>query len=101
MEEKVKYKALAHDAIVDIKISGFFYKRLITLFTLLGQTVSQEEFTKVMDKIKTDSPAESVFELNIHTLMSIIFEIEKSAVEQNKIKEIEIDPETGKPVTES
>lgn len=101
MEEKIKYKALPHDALVDIKISGFFYKRLITLYTLLGQSVPQEDFAKVMDKIKTDTPADSVYELNIHTLMSIIFEIEKSAVEQGKIKEIEIDSTTGKPVSEN
>jgi hypothetical protein len=101
MEQTIKYKTLPYDALVDIKISGTFYKQIVNLLTALGESVPLDEFKEVLEKLKTNDPPKSIFELNVHTLVSLIYEIETKAEEQKKTKEIEIDSKTGQPVTGS
>lgn len=105
--EKIKYDTIPFDALIDIQISGTFYKKLVNLLTALGESVSPEEFKSALEKLKTDEPVKNLFELNVHLLISIIYELEKKAVEQKKTKEVEIDAEPTKdadpaqPATES
>lgn len=101
MEETIKYKTIPHDVLVDIKVSGAFYRKLVDLLTALGESVPLDEFKEVLERLKTDDPPKTTFELNVHCLISLIYELETKAVEQNKTKDIEIDAKTGKPVTES
>jgi hypothetical protein len=96
--EKIKYDTIPSDALIDIQISGSFYKKLVSLLTALGESVPQEEFKEALAKLKTDEPVKNIFELNIHLLISIIYELEKKAVEQKKTKEVEIDAEPTKDV---
>lgn len=83
---KIKYQALPKDAVVDIQISGTFYMRMVDLLSALGESVGIDEFKKVLQKLKDNNPAESLFEFNVHTLMSLIYEVEKQAIAQNKCK---------------
>jgi hypothetical protein len=101
MEQTIKYKTLPYDALVDIKISGTFYKQIVNLLTALGESVPLDEFKEVLEKLKTNDPPKSIFELNVHTLVSLIYEIETKAEEQKKTKEVEVDSKTGQPVTGS
>jgi excinuclease UvrABC helicase subunit UvrB len=88
---KIKYQALPKDAIVDIQISGTFYMRMVDLLSALGESVGIDEFKRVLTKLKENNPAESLFEFNVHTLMALIYEVEKQAIAQNKCKEEEME----------
>jgi hypothetical protein len=88
---KMKYETLPNEAIVDIKVSGSFYLRLVSLLNSLGESVPLEEFKDVLEKIKEDKPADSLFEFNVHTILMMIYEIESEAIKQKKTKEEEID----------
>jgi hypothetical protein len=101
MEETIKYKTLPFDALVDVQISGTFYKKLVDLLSALADSVTAEEFQTVVEKLKTDDAPKDIFEINVHLILALIFEIETKGVAQNKVKEVEINAETGKPVTES
>jgi hydroxypyruvate isomerase len=101
MEETIKYKTLPFDALIDVQISGTFYKKLVDLLSALADSVTAEEFQAVVEKLKTDDVPKDIFEINVHLILALIFEIETKAVAQNKVKEVEINAETGKPVTES
>jgi hypothetical protein len=101
MEKTIKYNSIPNDVLVDIKVSGSFYRQLVNLATALGNSVPLEEFKEVLDKLKTEDPPKSIFELNVHSILGLIYEIETKAIQQNKIKEIEIDATTGKPVSEN
>jgi len=93
---KMTYKSIPNDAIIDIKVSGSFYLRLVELLNSLGESVPLDEFKDVLEKIKDDKPAGSLFEFNVHTILMMIYEIEKEALSQNKAKdeEIEVPDET-------
>lgn len=88
---KMKYETLPNEAIVDIKVSGSFYLRLVSLLNSLGESVPLEEFKDVLEKIKEDKPADSLFEFNVHTILMMIYEIESEAIKQKKTKEEEIE----------
>lgn len=101
MEENIKYESIPYDALIDIQISGSFYKQLIDLLTALGNSIPLDEFKDILKKFKDDESPKNTFELNIYSLISLIYELETKAKEQKKIKEITINANTGQPVTES
>ncbi len=88
---KITYSTIADDTLVDIKVSGSFHKRLVSLLAALGETLPLEEFKKVLERIKTDKPPEDLFELNVHTILMLIYEVETEAKKQSKITTAEID----------
>lgn len=88
---KITYSTIADDALVDIKVSGSFHKRLVQLLASLGESVPLEEFNKVLGRIKEDKPAQDLFELNVHTILMMIYEVEVEAKKQGKITTAEID----------
>lgn len=88
---KVTYETLPLDAIVDIQISGTFYRKLADLLIALGESVGLEEFKKVLAKLKENKPAESLFEFNVHTVISLLYEVEIQAKAQNKCKKEEVE----------
>lgn len=88
---KITYDTIKPDAIIDIQISGTFYRRMVDLLTMLGESVPLEDFKKVLDKLKANNPAEDMFEFNVHTLMSLIYEVEKQAKAQNKTSTAEME----------
>jgi hypothetical protein len=88
---KVKYTGIDPDAIIDIQVSGHFYKQIVNSILTLGDTKTPEEFKKALEVIKEDTPAKDYFELTVRTLTALIFEIETKAKAQDKVKEYEIE----------
>jgi hypothetical protein len=101
MEETIKYKTIDSKSIVDIQVSGTYYENLVQLLLALSQSVPKEEYVEALKKYKEETDPATLFELNTHLLITLVFEIERMATAQNKIKEVEINATTGKPVTEN
>ena len=101
MEETVKYKTIDSKSIVDIQVSGAYYENVVQLLLGLSQSVPEEDYVEALKKYKEETNPATLFELNIHLLITLVFEIERMALAQNKIKEFEINAETGKPVSEN
>lgn len=98
--EKIKYQSIPFDALIDIKVSGTYYRKVIDLLTQHSETVSQDEFIKIVTKVKDNEPYTTLLEMTIHTLISLIYEIEHSAIEQKKCITVEkdIDNDQSPPV---
>ena len=88
---KIQYKTIPADAIIDIQVSGSFYRRLVEILTALGNGMPIEDFKKVLEKLKGNEPPANIHELNIHLNMMLIYEIEQQAVKQNKTTEAELE----------
>lgn len=91
MSKKVKVQAIDLDSIITIEVSGNFYARIQQMLMEMANEKSQEEFLKALKKLEGNDDAENAFEYNLHTIMSLIYEIEKQAKAQGKFKEVEID----------
>lgn len=90
---KLKYNSIANDTLIDIKISGAFYNKLVGLSIMLAKSKSPEEFKKTLEGLKKEEPENDLFSLNVSVILAIIFEIEKEAKNQNKIQISEIEEE--------
>ncbi len=88
---KVKFKGITADTILDIKVSGYFYNKIFTVLTMLSQSVTPQEFAEVMNSLKDEKEKTSLMELNVEILVALLSEIEKQAIEQNKVTEQEVD----------
>lgn len=88
---KVKFKGITADTILDIKVSGYFYNKIFTVLTMLSQSVTPQEFAEVMNALKDEKEKTSLMELNVEILVALLSEIEKQAIEQNKVTEQEVD----------
>lgn len=96
---KRKIQVIPLDSIIPIEVSGHFYTRIQQMLISMANEKSPEEFVKVMKNLETNKQSESIYEYNIHTISSLIFEIESQAKNLNLLKEEEIDiPEDDKPV---
>ncbi len=91
---KLQYASIANDTLIDIKISGSFYTKLVDLSIKLSQSKSPEEFKETLDKLQKGEPETDLFSLNISVVLAVIFEIEKQAKEQNKIQIVEVEETT-------
>jgi len=95
---KIKFDTIPTDALIDIQISGAFYRRMVDLITMLGESVPIADFKAILERLKDNNPATDMFEFNVHTDICLVYEVEKQAKAQNKtvISEVEIPDE---PVT--
>jgi hypothetical protein len=90
---KQQFPTIPPDALIDIKVSGSFYRKLLGLSIMLAESKPLEEYKAVLEKIKRNDPETSVYEVNVHTILTIINEVETAARAQNKIKMVEMDVE--------
>lgn len=90
---KLSYPTIPNEAIIDIQVSGAFYKDLLGLQISLSETVTLDQYKKVLEELKTDKVPDSVFSNTVQIIMALIFEIESKAKTQDKIQMIDIDPE--------
>lgn len=90
---KVTYEGVDRNAIIDIQVSGYFYQQLVHNLLLLGESQTPEKFKKVLEKMKTNTPANDLFELSVRNLVALVHEIETKAKAQGKAKVAEIDPD--------
>ena len=84
-----KIKAIPFDAKIDITIGGGAYARLAELITRYSSQKPIEEYTEILNRLKTEKPKDA-YEYDLVTLLSFVIEIESKAVEQGKI--VEKDP---------
>jgi len=84
--EKPKVEMFPNDAIVSIKVSGAFYKRLVKLMFSLSTKKDLKAFMKMMAEFKTREP-ENDEEFNIMTVLILIAEIERE-VKDSKVFEV-------------
>jgi hypothetical protein len=78
------------DAIVDIKVSGFFYKRLIHVSHVLSNAIGVEkinEIAKEIDQNKIESDEAYAYE----TIYSFISEISDKAIKAGLTEKTKID----------
>jgi hypothetical protein len=80
-----KIGTLPFENIVEIKISGFYYARVIQLVTDYVETHNLE-LLPTIEELKTREPKNKI-EYDFITLISLCQEIEQAAYNQNKIKE--------------
>lgn len=88
---KTKFPSIPDEAIVDLKISGTFYRSLAQLLLGLSQELKPEEYQAIVEKLKNKQPANDIKELNIMVITALVFSIELSAEEQKVTTEIEVD----------
>ena len=88
---KVKFKGIKVDTIIDIKVSGYFYNKILNVIMMLGQSVTPTEFAQALNNIKEDKERNGLLESNLEVLIALLTEIEKQAFEQDKTTEEEID----------
>jgi outer membrane PBP1 activator LpoA protein len=93
MEENkpVKYKAIPFDALIKIEVSGTFAGRLHGLLIHYMQQKPLAEVQKILEHLKNNEP-EDEFSNHLLTIIILIQEIEKQAVAQDLIKDMELDP---------
>lgn len=92
---KVTYPTIPEDAIIDIQVSGAFYKQIVAALMSLANTRSQDEFKKALESIKDTAPSKDYFDLNVITLTALIYEIENKAKTQDKLVMTTVDPDAG------
>jgi hypothetical protein len=84
-----KVKVIPTEAQIDITIGGGLYARLSQLITDFGSQKPIEEFTAIMERLKTEKPQDA-FEYHLITLLSLVIEIEEKATAQGKVVERDI-----------
>jgi hypothetical protein len=90
MSKKI-IKVIELESIFTIEVSGKFYARIQQMLLGMANQKTPEEFMKALESIKTDEEAKSEYEYNLHTIMSLVYEMDTQAELQGKIKDHEID----------
>lgn len=84
------------DTLVTIQVSGHFYRKLLSLSIMLAESKPHNEYIAALEKIKANNSELSFYEFNLHTILTLVHEIEASAKEQGKVQNVEIDLEGDK-----
>lgn len=90
---KLSYPTIPNEVIVDIQVSGAFYKDLMALQISLAESVTLDQYKAILEKLKDKSSPESVFAHTVEVILALTYEIESKATAQGKFKIIEIDPD--------
>ena len=90
MEELIgkTIKYIPEDAVVNIQVSGAFYKRLYQLSRFLIKEIGDKRFKQVMKEINADK-IESTDTFNLETVNMIMLAISDIADKEGKLKEHE------------
>lgn len=91
---KTTYPIIPDDALINIQVSGSFYKKLYKLSLALGDSKPIEEYNKALATLSKGEP-ENLYELTVQTVVAMLFEVETKAKEQGKTKLVEMDLENG------
>lgn len=95
---KLKVPFIADQTIVNVEISGYFYKKIQTIFLAKGAERSKEEFIRILERAKQNEPIEDLYEAEVQVLAALVLSIERAAQDQNKLSHKDIDedgPPTG------
>jgi hypothetical protein len=88
---KVKYPTIPEDVVINLEVSGGFYKDLSALLLSLSKELKQEEYASCVEKLKTGKPADNLKEANVMLITALVFTLEYTAKEQGLTKEIEVE----------
>ncbi len=84
MESK-KIEVLPSEVVVDIKISGSFYKRMQELFIYYSNLKDKETFMAAYSKVIGNQITDD-YEYHLYTLLALIHEVEIEAKKNNFTK---------------
>lgn len=97
----VTFPTIPDDVLIDIQVSGTFYKKLFALSIALGDSRPIEEYKAALETLN-DKEATDLYQLTVQTVVAILFEVEKAAKAQNKTKLVKVNDEgEASDVTES
>lgn len=80
-----KMGTIPFDSILNVKVSGFYYARILQVATSYAQD-NQLDLLKTFEELGKREPKNTV-EYNLVTLLSLCFAIEEAAHEQNVVTE--------------
>lgn len=91
--EKASVETIKNDAIIDIQVSGAFYRALQHVINHLVQYESEESLKAVIDKLNAGESSENFtpWEFAIETMIVLCAEIEAKARKQNAIELVDVD----------
>lgn len=92
---KQSYPVIPDEALIDIQISGSFYKKLLQLSVALGESRPLDDYKKALETLGDKREPEDLYELTVQAVVSVLFEVENNAKAQSKTKIVEIDLESG------
>jgi hypothetical protein len=96
MENPKKIEIIPDDVIMDIKVSGTFYKRTQALFIYLSEKKDPKEFLLYYANIMKGGEPKTEYDFHIYTVLSLLLEMEKVAKEKGLTQEKEMPPELRK-----
>jgi hypothetical protein len=88
--QKFKVPFVPMDALFNIEVSGFFLRRCQILLMTYGETLGADKFKELLDKAKSENPADSQSEETVFILIALIASMEKAAKGAGKIEEKEV-----------
>jgi len=104
MEEATKPKThklpqVPPDAIFSIQVSGVFLKRAQTLLIAVGEKMGNEKLQKSLQKFKTTNEIPyDIEEATLFMLLALVGEMEREAIAQKKVQEVELTEEQMKQI---
>jgi len=84
--DKKSLEIIPDEAIMNIKVSGTYYKRLQALFIYLSGKKDMKEFLLEYESLLKLKEPKTEYQIHLQTVLSIIVEIEREAKE-NKLTE--------------
>jgi hypothetical protein len=95
--EKLQVEIIKNEAIIDIKLSGSFYRRVQHSLHVLAAVEGEEALTNLVDKINSETPDEELsdWENAVQTLMILCSEVEAKAKQQGHTEMVDIDDVTS------
>jgi len=96
--EKLQIERIKNEGIIDIKLSGSFYKRIQHVLNFIASVEDKDSLTDLIDKLNDEVSDEnfSEWETVVETMMILCSEIETKAKEQGhtEMVDIEVTPTT-------
>lgn len=87
MEQPKKVSVIPDDVLMDIKVSGTFYRRIQALFIYLAGKKDIKEFMILYANMVKGNEPVTEYDFHLNTVLSLIVEMEKVAKENNLVKE--------------
>ncbi|NCD06149.1 MAG: hypothetical protein EOL97_08525 [Spirochaetia bacterium] len=89
-KEKKEVKLIPHEGIIDLKMSGFFYSRILKLSENFIKAHSQEEIQNALTQIK-DKDIKEDWVFDLETLLILNNDCEKLFKDTNQIQTQELE----------
>lgn len=91
--EKLQAERIKNEAIIDIKLSGSFYRRLQHALNILVSIQDKDALTELIEKINNEVPDEeySEWETAVETMMILCSEVESKAIQQGHTEMVDVE----------